>query len=300
MTVPRVSVGLPVFNGSPHLARAIDSILGQSFTDLELVVSDNGSTDDTAEICRSFASKDRRVRYFCNPENIGAARNYNIVFSHARGEYFKWASASDVCEPSFIAKCAAVLDSRRDVVLVCPHTRYFKDDATVGEEQSFELASESACARFIEFLRRVRLNNMLNGLIRAEALGHTGMHKIFRGSDVNLVAELTLYGKFAVVPELLFNRRMDDASASSFRSDAEIEEMFEPTRTRPLIFQHWKEDFEYFAALWRARLPLRERACLYRYLFRYLIRDRDDLAADLLQAGRRVLGPMPSNRAERR
>jgi glycosyltransferase involved in cell wall biosynthesis len=295
MTTPRVSVGLPVFNGELHLGQAVDSILGQSFTDLELIISDNGSTDRTPEICRSYAASDKRVRYFRNPENIGVARNYNIVFGHARGEYFKWASANDYCESSFIAECVAVLDRRQDVVLVCPHTHYVPPGVMMDDTHGLELLDDSPYVRFTTFLKLIRLNNVFNGLIRARALKRTGLNKNFRGSDVNVIAELALHGKFAVVPKLLFNRRMDSLSATRLRSDALTEQMFEPKRNGPLMFQSWKEYLEYFAGVRRARPPWSERASLYRYLMGRVVKDRGDLLADLLQAGRRILGGPSTN-----
>ena len=82
--VPTVSVGLPVYNGADYLAEAIDSILKQSFEDFELLIQDNASTDATGEICRAYAASDARVRYVRNPQNVGAAGNYNLVFERAR------------------------------------------------------------------------------------------------------------------------------------------------------------------------------------------------------------------------
>ena len=85
---PKVSVGLPVFNGKRFVAEAIESILAQTFDDLELVISDNASTDGTEEICRAYAEKDERVRYVLNSENLGAAYNYNQTFHLSSGTYF--------------------------------------------------------------------------------------------------------------------------------------------------------------------------------------------------------------------
>src|SRR5215469_10412951 len=87
---PLVSVGVPVFNGEAFLEDAIRSALAQTLGDLELILCDNASSDRTAEICRDYAAHDPRVRCFRNPHNLGAAANYNLVFSHARGRYFKW------------------------------------------------------------------------------------------------------------------------------------------------------------------------------------------------------------------
>src|SRR5262245_35151443 len=117
---PRVSVGLPVYNGERFVADAIDSILSQDFEDLELIISDNASEDATEEIARAYVEKDARARYVRNEVNVGAARNYNNLVDMARGEYFKWAAHDDQCAPGFVGRCVDVLDRDESVVLVFP------------------------------------------------------------------------------------------------------------------------------------------------------------------------------------
>ncbi len=107
---PRVSIGLPVYNGEKYLERALDCLLKQDYADFELIVSDNASTDATESICREYAAKDSRIRYYRNPANIGASPNYNRVFSLARGEFFKWASHDDECDPSLLRRCLEAFD----------------------------------------------------------------------------------------------------------------------------------------------------------------------------------------------
>src|SRR4051794_3298661 len=96
MPPPKLSIGLPVYNGENFLAHAVDSILAQDFRDFELIISDNASTDRTAEICRGYAESDPRVRYVRFETNQGGSRNFCYVFELARGEYFKWAAHDDV------------------------------------------------------------------------------------------------------------------------------------------------------------------------------------------------------------
>ena len=114
---PAVSVGLPVYNGERYLAEAIESVLRQTFADFELVISDNASTDRTAEICRSFARADGRVRYHRNEANLGALPNFNRVFDLGRGRYFKWAAHDDVLRPELLRRCVDVLEDNRDAVV---------------------------------------------------------------------------------------------------------------------------------------------------------------------------------------
>src|ERR1700754_583434 len=93
---PRLSIGLPVYNSEDYLAESLEALLGQSFEDFELIISDNASTDGTADICRRYRGQDSRIRYIRQPRNIGGAPNHNFLVHEARGELFKWASHDDL------------------------------------------------------------------------------------------------------------------------------------------------------------------------------------------------------------
>ncbi len=116
----KVSIGLPVYNGEVYLKEAIESILNQTYGDFELVISDNDSNDMTQAICIDYLKKDRRIRYYRNAKNMGAAYNYNRVFKLSNGKYFKWAAHDDICHPEFLEKCINVLDTEKEVVLCYP------------------------------------------------------------------------------------------------------------------------------------------------------------------------------------
>jgi len=98
---PRLSIGLAVYNGENYLAESLDALLGQSYDDFELIISDNASTDGTADICRRYEKQDSRIRYIRQPLNIGLAPNHNFVFRQSRGELFKWASHDDLYAPTW-------------------------------------------------------------------------------------------------------------------------------------------------------------------------------------------------------
>ena len=104
MSTPKlVSIGLPVFNGDAYLEAAVDSLLSQDYKSIEVIISDNGSTDRTEEICRAYAKADARIRFYRNKDNMGAAQNYNRVFALSRGKYFKWQAVDDKCHPEFLS-----------------------------------------------------------------------------------------------------------------------------------------------------------------------------------------------------
>ena len=120
---PRLSIGLPVFNGERHLKEAVDSLLSQTFSDFELIICDNASTDRTPEICQAYASKDDRIRYYRNSENIGAVQNWYRTFELSSGAYFAGAAHDDVYHPEFMNKCIAIMDENPRSRSVIPRAR---------------------------------------------------------------------------------------------------------------------------------------------------------------------------------
>jgi glycosyltransferase involved in cell wall biosynthesis len=228
---PVLTVGMPVYNGARWIRQAIDSLLGQRFTDFELVISDNASTDATEAICRAVAARDARVRYHRNDTNIGVLRNYNRVFELGSGTYFKWASCSDVCLEGFLEKCVAVLDARSEVVLVYPRAVLLfsppdREPYALEYDDDLDLQHDRPSVRFREYLNRERLNNVMNGVIRASALRQTALNRPLPGSDISMVAELALRGKFVEIPERLFVRRLDPETTGILMS---------PSRARPSL-----------------------------------------------------------------
>ena len=109
--VAAVSVGLPVYNGARYLPAAIDSLLSQTFEDFELIISDNGSTDETERICRGYAARDPRVRYVRSDVNRGLLWNFRNVLELARAPRFKWMAHDDICAPEFLRRCMEELDA---------------------------------------------------------------------------------------------------------------------------------------------------------------------------------------------
>ena len=100
--IPKVTIGMPVYNGERHIREALNSLLAQSFKDFELIISDNASTDSTGSICREYTHRDERIRYVRQSENRGIVANFQFVLDEARGEYFMWAAHDDVWDARWI------------------------------------------------------------------------------------------------------------------------------------------------------------------------------------------------------
>lgn len=207
---PLVSVGVPVFNGEAFLEDAIRSALAQTLDDLELILCDNASSDRTADICRDHAARDSRIRYFRNPRNLGAAANYNLAFSHARGRYFKWLAHDDRMLPSFLAKTCRVLEERRDAVLCNTVISYIDSTgAQIGLYDSKLSGADSPAPseRFAWMVLRSHSCVDFFGLIRRETLRDSLLHGSFHGADRALLAQLSLRGRLIQMPAPLLAMR---------------------------------------------------------------------------------------------
>lgn len=219
MSTPRVTIGVPVYNGQKYIRFALDSLLAQTIPDLEVVVTDNCSTDSTPRIVRDYAARDPRVKYVRNNTNLGPARNYNRCIELARGGYFKWSSADDVCAADFIEKCVKVLDADPSVVLVYPRTSVIDPEGKVVYHYGYELELADPrpyvrLARLLNVNHKVHGAHELYGVMRTEALRSTpGMRMHVRG-DSALLARLALLGRLQRVEEyLFFNRDHTDRSS---------------------------------------------------------------------------------------
>jgi glycosyltransferase involved in cell wall biosynthesis len=259
---PKLSIGLPVYNGDNFLSEALDSILSQTFTDFELIISDNASTDRTAQICQEYAARDSRIRCYRNDENIGAARNYNRVFHLASGIYFKWMAHDDACAPGFLDKCVTTLDAHPDVVLCYSQTILIDENGSEIERYSdnLDLPSPYPHVRFRDFNRNPGWCNPIFGIIRSDVLRQTPLIGSFSVSDRSLLAELSLHGKFVEIPEPLFYRRVHPKAYSMvYRTESGSAEWYDPRNKGKLIFPRWQRYRAYLFAVHRAPIPFQQK-----------------------------------------
>jgi glycosyltransferase involved in cell wall biosynthesis len=205
---PRLSIGLPVFNGDKYLSESLESLLGQTYAEFELIISDNSSTDGTAEICRHYAERDSRIRYFRQGHNIGCAPNHNFVLTAARGELFKSASHDDLYGSDLIERCIEALDEDPRVVLAHSWSAVIDSSGVVTQLVDYPVATDLARAPD-------RLRSMLfdgwgddeGGVVRTEVLRRTALHGSYHFADRTFTVELALHGPFHMVPDWLYFRR---------------------------------------------------------------------------------------------
>ncbi len=262
---PRVSIAICLYNAERFLTQAFDALLAQTYRDFELIVTDNCSTDRTGEICRTYAACDARIRYHRNASNIGAPKNFNLAFSFARGEYFRWSAGNDLCAPELIERCVEVLDKRPEVVLCYPKTTLVDEN---GErirdyEDMLDLPFVLPRDRFAHVLWNIRMCNAAFGLMRSSVLKHTKCFGMYPDSDVVFLGELALYGPWVELPEHLFFRRFHDISSQKYPSPYDRMVVFDPGKNGYLAFPRWQFFLGYLAAIHRAPLSWSERMHCY-------------------------------------
>ena len=276
IAVPRLSVGLPVYNGENYLAESIEALLGQSYEDFELIISDNASTDGTAEICRQYEKQDPRIRYFRQPRNVGLAPNHNFTAEQARGEMFKWASNDDLYARDLMERCVAALDEHPQVVLAHSWTAMIDGSGTVTKAEQYPLATASPLAP-------ERFRSMLfdsggdddGGVMRLAVLRRTAMKDSYHHSDRTIIAELALHGPFYQVQDWLYFRRdhpeQAERACPTVRSRCANMDPRRADRLRhPVARLYTEYIWAYIAAVRRAPLSPADRQQCYRYLARWV------------------------------
>lgn len=281
---PLITIGLPVYNSERYLRQSLDSLLGQTYSDFVLVISDNASTDGTAEICRQYAAADSRVKYYRNETNIGNPRNFNRVADLCATRYLKWSTADDYWAPTFLERSLEIMERDSTIALCYPQATLVDEEGGNPKEYDdvLHLVQEDPADRFIALLERIKLAHQHLGLIRMSCLRQTHLLGAFVASDINLLAELTLYGKFYELPQRLFFRRFHKDSGSWKRGDKEHEaKHYHASDVKYVDMNKWHRHCGFYAAVRTAPLGLHSKLHLYRYLSRRFIWDRSELIAEI-------------------
>ena len=285
---PLVSIGLPVYNGEKYLAESIATLLAQTYTNIELIICDNASTDGTREVCECFAATDSRVRYHRNETNIGGANNHNLTFELASGKYFRWAAHDDIAEPELIKRCVEVLEARPEIV-VC-HTNFLHIDdcgRVTGRVSRNHCSSPSASNRFATMASARDFCEETYGVIRSDIFARTHLQQDYTGSDRTLMSEIALYGPYYNIDEYLFKKRLH--RANQYLDWRTRMAWFGDDFVGRIVLPWWVQFADYLRVIRRVPMVSAERGRCYLFMFTWAARNSRHLLKDLLVAGVTVL-----------
>jgi glycosyltransferase involved in cell wall biosynthesis len=272
---PRVSIGVPVYNGENYLAEAIESILAQSYTNFELIICDNCSTDNTQEICEGYVSRDRRINYSRNEHNLGAIPNFNRTFSLSTGEYFKWAAHDDVLMEDYLKGCVDALEENPTAVLCQSLIQYIDRNGENIEIYDSQLSGTEALQASTRFAAVTLLPHPCNeifGLFRRQALMRRNPMDAFHGADRALLAELALYGRFIQLPKPLLKMRLHlSRYTESFTRPKDRQAWHDTQSVGKMHFPTWRLYWEYLKVVRTKSISTLERVSCYGHLLTWWI-----------------------------
>jgi Glycosyl transferase family 2 len=287
-TLPLVTVGMPIFNGERYAGQAIESILGQTYRTLELVVSDNASSDRTEDIVRAYAGRDVRVRYVRSSVNRGGVWNRNRLIEMASGKYFMWADHDDLRHPEYVARAVEVLEERPDVVLCYSATRDIDESGQpLGrEELRLRVDSLDPCARFVDVVALEHLCEPCFGLMRTAVLKQIGGIGNYADSDRVLLAQLCLRGRFTRLTDELFFRRAHALQSTSLYPSRQLRTAgwCDPARSGAVTLPHVREWTDFVRGVAQAPIPWSARTRCWAGMLRWSIRYRQRLSGDFREA----------------
>jgi glycosyltransferase involved in cell wall biosynthesis len=293
-TVPAISVCLPVYNGENYVAEAITSILEQTFTDFELIITDNASTDHTEEICRKFADADSRIRYRRNERNIGGARNQALAIQLSRGRYVRLSAHDDKIAPTHLEECLAVLEKRPDVVIAFTATVELDEVGRVGRHyRNARGTADTPSRRFQELIFRNHNCDAVYGVIRGDILRGVRPMDNFIDADKVFLCRLAFHGPFVSIDRPLFYKRFHPKNWVGNWRDRMA--WYNPDAKGKATFPNWLELFSFGNAVMTAPISLAERLRCAMTVAYWGVRYAPNLAKDLLVAAA-TLAP----RAQRR
>ena len=307
---PRVTIGVPVYNGERFIRPTLDSLLSQTYGDFELIIADNASTDSTEAICNEYAAKDPRVVYIRNPRNLGPSANYNVPLDRARGEYFKWNAADDVCGPDFLKVCVDALDCNPDAVIAYPRTKVIDADGNYVRDYDYEvdLAHPRPHVRLRRLMcvdhKRHGAHEMF-GVMRRDKLILAGKKRCHVRADSVVLARMALLGKLLRVESYQFYNRDHNARSSRYLGKRSVRpnswlsgyigvgplpsaEWWDASLKGKIVFPEWRVMQEYYRAVAEMPLSSSDRAMCHASLLRYAVRHVPKLSRDLLIATEQV------------
>ena len=300
-----VSVGIPTYNRARSLERAVRSALAQEGPEIEVVVSDDGSSDDTAQLLERLSAGDPRLRHVRQPRNLGHARNFQVVFELSRGDYFMWLSDDDELEPGYVRHCLEALEADPQLVGVCGRGRYHRPGADPVLERPMNLVSPRASARVLRYFAQVTLNGALYSVWPRSVLSGTPFREVLSGDWV-LVGALAAQGSIRTLEDVHIVRSLSgistDAAALAEREFGRvgpIERHAPHVGSGWIVFRHIAREEPAYGTLGGGRrvlvaviagLLVAARFTTVEYGRRLLRR------AGLLAAARRVLTPLRAHR----
>jgi len=251
---PKINIGLAVYNGENYVRQAIESLLFQTYANLELIISDNASTDKTSDICREYARQDKRVRYYRNDENKGAMWNFARVLDLSTAEYFMWAAHDDFWEPQYVQKCMDAFHRSPQIILAGSWCDWIDGQTStmILTDPGVTTVGLTPWQRFKAYKMALHngrnINAIFYGIHQRQTLLRAMPIKPLMCNDHLFLAQMCLWGEFVTVEEALMTKRKGGASVDT-KSAAKALGM---TNSISIWFPYLFRELDLQGMLWRS------------------------------------------------
>ena len=203
---PLVSIGMPIYNEGRFIKESLDSLVNQDYINIELIVSDNCSTDNSDKICKEYVEQHDWISYHRFSRNIGASGNSRYVLQEAQGKYFMWASGHDLWSEKFISESVKLLESHQEAAVVVATTNWIGEDGMPYARESgwTDTRGMDIIARYFTVMWG-NMHPVLGMIRRSYIMDYPPINVV--GSDLILLSRLALEGDFLHVPDVFWSRR---------------------------------------------------------------------------------------------
>ena len=228
----KVSIGLPIYNGEKFIHKKLNSLLSQTFTNFELIISDNGSTDLTSKICEEYAQKDKRIIYFKQKKNMGAWENFAFVLNKAKSKYFLWTAVDDYILPQFIEENVKTLEVDEKIACSISKIRLFGENSNNLQLNEKDSKIKKIKKKFLrnygymntfaakgtyeerinEYIKNLRHNQCFYGIYKTHQIKQAFIQKPFLGQDTCIIFNILKFGELNVVDKVLMEVYDDGVS----------------------------------------------------------------------------------------
>ena len=220
MNQPLVSICIPTYNRAQKLVRAVENAIGQDYENLEIIVSDKASSDQTAQLVAEYVKQDPRVRYIRKDVNKGLVSNFNDSIRLASGTYRMWLADDDWLDSNFISSGVSALMSNSNLVMVAGQCKVYRNDESIDIAREIHIENERPAHRVIKHYATVTDNSGFYGLYKAEVVTQVEMaeHKI--STDWQFLAAVAFLGKISTINGTYMHRDGDTGASGNLRAYA--------------------------------------------------------------------------------
>jgi glycosyltransferase involved in cell wall biosynthesis len=235
-TLPLVTIGIPTYNRPGGLKTAVESILSQTYPNLEIIISDNCSTDPEVErLCTIFKNNNKQITYYRQPVNIGPVPNFEYVLQKATGMYFNWVADDDWIDANYIERCVEALKSDQELVLVSGTVKYYDINGVyICTEKMFDVIENTPAGRLKTYYRKVTDNSLFFGLYKTAIVKQARFRNVL-GDDWIFLADILCLGKGKSLPDVFYNRSILGVS----RNKKALAKMFGMNKLQSLFIRHY-------------------------------------------------------------